>query len=229
MNILTKAYHYTKWMIDELFSKDNPMDVYNKIATNGVYDKVVDYEKRVSQFKKALAHLQQKPKHVLDLATGTGAMIDALHQITSASLVGIDISEKMLEQAKKRFKKSSRVSFLHGDSFNTNFPKNTLDLITIGFATRFIPKDKEEQFVKNAANWLKKEGNLLIVNMDSPQRKLKEIVAKTIGIPRKQNVFMESEEYLVNKLKPYFTHEKTVHLGSRYVIFNSKALLFKRK
>lgn len=57
----------------------------------------------------------QKGDRVLDIACGTGVITGMLHSLSGAPVVGIDLSEKMTEQAKKNYAACPWASFLHGD------------------------------------------------------------------------------------------------------------------
>ncbi len=87
---------------------------------------------------KALKPIQ--PKTVLDVATGTGdfAILSA-KKLQPEKIVGIDISEKMLEVGKEKIQKLNlqQLVDLHlGDSESMPFADNSFDAITVGFGVR---------------------------------------------------------------------------------------------
>ncbi len=75
---------------------------------------------------------------VLDVATGTGmvAFYAATKLGSQGSVIGIDISEGMIERAKAKLiaKPNSNVRFEVGDGEDLAFPTNTFDLIFCGSA-----------------------------------------------------------------------------------------------
>lgn len=81
---------------------------------------------------------------LLDIATGTGDQIIALLQKKTSiqSAIGIDISEKMLEIAKQKFKKNPSISveFLQADAEQLPFPDQTFHLCTISFGIRNVAR-----------------------------------------------------------------------------------------
>ena len=134
----------------------------------------------------------------------------------------------MLQKAKKRFSKNKNITFLHKSYLDADFKPSSFDLITISFATRFVPKDQEEQFAKIVYNLLKKSGIFMIVTMDTPEKKLYSITQNLFRFPKGKNVDMDVESYLVKVFHPYLNHIKTVKLGRQIIVFQSKAIYFKK-
>jgi demethylmenaquinone methyltransferase / 2-methoxy-6-polyprenyl-1,4-benzoquinol methylase len=80
-----------------------------------------------------------KPSKLLDVATGTGDLALAALRLNPAEIVGIDISEEMLERAKMKIEKagkSAMVRFEKGDSEQINYPDNTFDAAMVAFGVR---------------------------------------------------------------------------------------------
>ena len=80
------------------------------------------------------------PKTILDVATGTGdfAVLSA-QKLQAEKIVGIDISEKMLEVGVAKIEKlnlSQLVTLQLADSESMPFPDNSFDAITVGFGVR---------------------------------------------------------------------------------------------
>lgn len=82
---------------------------------------------------------KHKPLRILDVATGTGDLAIALSKLKPQSIVGIDISIKMVEVGQEKIKnrKLDDVIFLQqGDSETINFDSNTFDFTTVAFGVR---------------------------------------------------------------------------------------------
>lgn len=62
-------------------------------------------------------------KSILDIACGTGVMIDYYIERKVSNIVGIDISSKMINIAKDKFKNYDNISFICCDAENYNFDK----------------------------------------------------------------------------------------------------------
>ena len=95
----------------------------------------------VSWRKKAIKRfLQDQPKIILDVATGTGDMaIRACRTLKPDRIIGIDISEKMLEVGKKKIENEGLAGIITlqlGDGETINFPENTFDAVMVAFGVR---------------------------------------------------------------------------------------------
>ena len=70
-------------------------------------------------------------EHVLDVATGTGnAALCIARQLKSGTVTGIDFSQGMLEQARKKADSLNinNVKFIEGDMQSIDFPENRFDV-----------------------------------------------------------------------------------------------------
>jgi demethylmenaquinone methyltransferase/2-methoxy-6-polyprenyl-1,4-benzoquinol methylase len=91
--------------------------------------------------KRAIKELKRvDPKSVLDVATGTGDMaILASKLLNAEKIIGIDISEGMLEIGKKKIERlglQQRIELLKGDSETIIFNSNSFDAVTVAFGVR---------------------------------------------------------------------------------------------
>lgn len=90
--------------------------------------------------KKAVKMLKSlNPQSILDIATGTGDFaVESFRQLKPKRIVGIDISEGMLEVGRKKISKLgiSNIDLQKGDSEAINFPDGSFDGITVGFGVR---------------------------------------------------------------------------------------------
>jgi demethylmenaquinone methyltransferase/2-methoxy-6-polyprenyl-1,4-benzoquinol methylase len=79
-----------------------------------------------------------------DMCTGTGEMVALLSRLApeGTKIYGIDFSEPMLEQARKK-PEAVRINFVKSDVKTLPFPDASFDLITMSFATRNINLSKE--------------------------------------------------------------------------------------
>ena len=81
----------------------------------------------------------QKPKSVLDIATGTGDLAINLTQTAAHKIIGLDISEGMLDVGRKKInakKLNNTIEMIIGDSENLPFDDNSFDAITVAFGVR---------------------------------------------------------------------------------------------
>ncbi len=65
---------------------------------------------------------------VLDMGCGTGFLFQHINETTNL-LVGLDISSKLLQEAKKRMKSLSNTGLICADADNTPFPSHIFDRV----------------------------------------------------------------------------------------------------
>lgn len=95
---------------------------------------------KVWRHKTAKAVAKSQPKTILDLATGTADLAIALAKHNpEAYIVGMDISEKMLEIGKAKVKVQkleSQINLQFGDAASLPFEDNSFDAVTVAFGVR---------------------------------------------------------------------------------------------
>ena len=80
----------------------------------------------------ALERLPSPPRHVLDLGTGTGSVARLVaSRFPEADVVGADISERMIDEARKRTD-SQRVRYEVADAERLPYDDGSFDLVTLG-------------------------------------------------------------------------------------------------
>ena len=79
------------------------------------------------------------PKLVLDVATGTGDLAIAVQKGTGADVVGLDLSQQMLNVGIDKIKKinlDQKISMQKGDAENLPFEDNKFDAVSVAFGVR---------------------------------------------------------------------------------------------
>ena len=122
--------------------------------------------------KKAIRFLKPlNPQIILDVATGTGDFALQSLSLNPRKVVGVDISEGMLDIGRKKIEKrklSHKIELKTGDSENLEFPDNTFDAVTVGFGVRNF-----EDLVKGLGEIrrvLKPGGMLVILEFSRPRK-----------------------------------------------------------
>jgi demethylmenaquinone methyltransferase/2-methoxy-6-polyprenyl-1,4-benzoquinol methylase len=75
---------------------------------------------------------------VLDLACGTGELALAIARRDGVRVTGLDLSEGMLEVARRRTEGQS-ITLIHGDAQQLPLPDSSFDATTIAFGIRNVP------------------------------------------------------------------------------------------
>lgn len=121
--------------------------------------------------KKAIKSLiQDSPKLILDIATGTGDFaIQSAKMLNPDKIIGIDISEGMMGIGKRKVKEESLeniISFQREDCLQLSFEDNSFDAVTAAFGIRnFSELDKG---LSEMCRVLKKGGKLCIIELTTP-------------------------------------------------------------
>ncbi len=79
------------------------------------------------------------PDTILDIATGTGDLAINLAKTEASKIVGLDISEGMLDVGRKKIEKlnlNNTIEMVLGDSEKIPFENNSFDAITVAFGVR---------------------------------------------------------------------------------------------
>ena len=79
------------------------------------------------------------PKEVLDVATGTGDLAITIEKGTGSKVVGLDLSQQMLNVGVikiKKLKLDGKISMQKGDAENLPFEDNRFDAVSVAFGVR---------------------------------------------------------------------------------------------
>lgn len=118
---------------------------------------------RPELIQEAISHFV--PSHILEIGCGTGKNLTQLAQhLPQARLVGLDLSEDMLEQAQKNLAAySSRIKLLHRTYDRPLTADSAFDLIVFSYSLSMMPKDWEH-VIKYARQDLKPGGLIAVVD-----------------------------------------------------------------
>lgn len=125
----------------------------------------------VSWRKKAINYFRKdNPKHILDVACGTGDMsILACKMLNPEKITGIDISEQMLIIGRKKLEKegfTNKIDLHLGDSEAINFPDNSFDGIMVAFGVRNF--EDLEKGLQEMLRVLKPGAQIIVLEFSKP-------------------------------------------------------------
>ena len=109
-----------------------------------------------------------QPDHVLETASGTGIVTEAIHRAApSARIIATDLNQAMLDVAARRIV-SDRVCFQVADAQHLPFQDGAFDLVVCQFGVMFFPDKKGAN--AEARRVLKDGGRYLLVIWDRLDR-----------------------------------------------------------
>lgn len=122
--------------------------------------------------KKAIRQLQEiQPKTILDVATGTADVaIMASGILKPRKIVGIDISEGMLDIGRKKVQKlglQNTIELLNGDCETINFDNDSFEAVTVAFGVRNF--ENLEKGLSEIKRVLKPGGKLVVLEFSKPE------------------------------------------------------------
>ena len=134
------------------------------------YDKLMNLitlGKYFSMIQDTSRLMEIKPSdRILDLGAGTGRNACLMMKYLSADgeLIGLDISEEMAVQFKKKFAGFSNAKLIN-QRIDKPLPfNNEFDKVFISFVLHGFPQEVRKTIIKNAYNALKKNGEFFILD-----------------------------------------------------------------
>lgn len=120
--------------------------------------------------KKAINLLSKShPKLILDVATGTADFAIQTLDIQPDKVIGIDISQGMLEVGRKKINTlglEKKIELMLGDSENLPFDDNKFDAVIVAFGVRNF--ENLEKGLTEIKRVLKQGGTLMILEFSKP-------------------------------------------------------------
>ena len=127
---------------------------------------------KVWRRKTAKVVAKSHPKTILDLATGTADLAIALAKHNpQAYIVGMDISEKMMEIGKEKVKRQNlenQIELRFGDAASLPFEDDSFDAVTVAFGVRNF--EDLEKGLSEIRRVLKPHGQAVILEFSMPEK-----------------------------------------------------------
>jgi len=127
----------------------------------------IDYYWRREVLKIIKKH---KPESILDIATGTGDLAILSSKVKPKKIVGIDISEEMLNVGIEKVKKKKLDKLIEmrvADSEDLPLDDNSFDLAMVAFGVRNF--ENLEKGLSEIKRVLKKDGILIVLEFSHPK------------------------------------------------------------
>jgi demethylmenaquinone methyltransferase / 2-methoxy-6-polyprenyl-1,4-benzoquinol methylase len=157
----------------DLSKKEQVTKMFDAISNE--YDglnRVISFGIDVKWRKKVVAIVaKQHPDIILDIATGTGDLAINLSKTKASKIIGLDISEGMLNIGRQKVikkKLENTIDLIVGDSENLLFNDNTFDAITVAFGIRNF--ENLEKGLSEILRVLKPNGIFVILETSVPAK-----------------------------------------------------------
>lgn len=156
--------------------KENIQSLFNSIAPD--YDRLnhilscnIDRIWR----RKAVREMMdgREPLAVLDVACGTGdfTMAIARHAPCGSRVLGIDLSEEMMEEGRRKLAAANiEATMEYGDCEALAYDDNTFDRVSVGFGIRNF--EHQEAGLREMLRVLKPGGKLVVLELSVPSNAL---------------------------------------------------------
>jgi demethylmenaquinone methyltransferase/2-methoxy-6-polyprenyl-1,4-benzoquinol methylase len=111
------------------------------------------------------------PKKILDIATGTGDFAIASLKLKPNEIIGVDISNGMLDMGREKMKKKGYdkvIILTYGDSESMPFETDSFDAITVGFGVRNF--ENLEKGLGEMLRVLKPGGKAAVLEFSKPRK-----------------------------------------------------------
>ncbi|MFT4737236.1 MAG: demethylmenaquinone methyltransferase/2-methoxy-6-polyprenyl-1,4-benzoquinol methylase [Cyclobacteriaceae bacterium] len=152
-----------KEQVARMFDNISPKyDLLNRVLSLGI---------DITWRKKAIKLLQKdQPKLILDIATGTGDFAIEALALNPDKVIGVDISEGMLDMGRKKLIKkglSGKIELRSGDSEQLPFDDNMFDAIIVAFGVRNF--ENLEKGLADIHRVLKPGGKAVVLEFSKPR------------------------------------------------------------
>lgn len=152
-----------KTQVAEMFNNiSHRYDLLNHVLSLGI--DIIWRKKAIKLLKK------DKPKLILDIATGTGDFAIEALALNPDKIIGVDISEGMLSEGIKKIKKrglEDKIELQMGDSEGLLFEDNKFDAVIVSFGVRNF--ENLEKGLADMYRVLKPGGKTVIVEFSKPK------------------------------------------------------------
>lgn len=152
--------------------KDQVASMFNNISKNyDLLNHLLSLGIDILWRKKAIRLLKkEKPKNILDIATGTGDFSLEALALRPEKIIGVDISEGMLAVGKTKMKERGVdhiIDLQLGDSENLQFEDNSFDAVIVSFGVRNF--ENLEKGLAEMFRVLKPSGSVVIIEFSKPK------------------------------------------------------------
>ena len=182
--------------------KEQVAQMFDTISEN--YDglnKIISFGTDAKWKQKILKMVAaKKPTTILDIATGTGDLAILFAKTSASEIIGLDISQGMLDIGKKKIeaqKLDSKIQMVLGDGENIPYADNYFDVITVAYGVRNF--ENLEKGLSEILRTLKPGGQFIILETSVPTK-----------FPFKQGYFVYTN-FIMPTIGKLFSNDKKAY------------------
>ena len=182
--------------------KEQVAQMFDTISGN--YDglnKIISLGTDATWKKKILQMVQLlNPTSILDIATGTGDLAILFGETTATEIIGLDISQGMLDIGKKKISDKnldSKIQMVLGDGEKIPYADNYFDVITVAYGVRNF--ENLEKGLSEILRVLKPNGTFIILETAVP-----------IKFPFKQGYYVYTN-FIMPTIGKLFSKDKSAY------------------
>jgi demethylmenaquinone methyltransferase/2-methoxy-6-polyprenyl-1,4-benzoquinol methylase len=182
--------------------KEQVAQMFDTISEN--YDglnKIISLGTDATWKKKILQMVQLlHPTSILDIATGTGDLAILFGETTATEIIGLDISQGMLDMGKKKISDKnldSKIQMVLGDGEKIPYADNYFDVITVAYGVRNF--ENLEKGLSEILRVLKPNGTFIILETAVP-----------IKFPFKQGYYVYTN-FIMPTIGKLFSKDKSAY------------------
>ena len=164
MTVIPQHYKGTnkRERVEEMFNSIAPRyDLLNRVLSGGI-----DKKWRRNAIDQLISI---QPKKILDIATGTADLALESVRLSPLEIIGLDISNNMLNIGRDKIKQRSLDNLIRldqGDSENLPYTDNYFDAITVAFGVRNF--ENLEKGLSEMYRVLKPNGMIVVLEFSQP-------------------------------------------------------------
>lgn len=182
-----------KEQVTKMFDNiSNEYDNLNRVITFGID---IKWRNKVVKIVES-----SNPETILDIATGTGDLAINFSKTSAKKIIGLDISNGMLEVGRQKIKKKGlghKIEMVLGDSEKLPFDDNSFDAITVAFGIRNF--ENLNKGLAEIFRVLKPNGKFVILETSVPTK-----------IPYKQG-YQFYTKYILPLIGKLFSKDKSAY------------------
>lgn len=148
--------------VEAMFDEIAPRyDLLNRLLSFGIDQKWRDEAVNMLE--------EERPKRILDVATGTGDLAIKALRLEPEKVVGVDISEEMLAHGRRKIERmglADRITLQRGDAARLPFSDSQFDAVLVAFGVRNF--ENLDEGLRELRRVLRPGGTIVILEFSHP-------------------------------------------------------------